>query len=168
VQDVSMTNNWVDKTRDKLYGISSGIEEFKSKHPDEDVIVASGTTGRKMNEEENFSLSLSWLSSRRAALILSKTALYCQDWVIPLDKLKYAEITILPTVFTAKVLIIKVADSSGNHYQFGVNDVEDWLAQDVISFKRQKVSLAYSIYNWSLRFLLIGTVILWLSIILNR
>jgi hypothetical protein len=164
---LTMSKNIINQTTDTIYGVGSVVKKFEAEHPDETVIMAAATKAQKMDSESTVRMGVGWAFSRRGTLILTETAFYCRDWVIPIDKLKYAEIAQITSVFGAKAAVIKLADNTGYHYQFGLNDADAWLNQNIVSFKQQEVSQYYRIYIWAARLVLIAFAIYWIFNLVN-
>jgi hypothetical protein len=152
---------------DSLQLVSPQVKKFKSEHPDETVIMAAATKARKMNSEHGISVGIGWAFARRGALILTEEAFYCGNWVIPISKLKYAEIATIPSILGYKGLLMKLADNNGNHFQFSLNNADLWLSQDIVSFKRTEPSKYYSLYIWGVRLALMVFFIYSLSQFVN-
>ena len=157
----------IDSASNIMYLVKPQVEKFKAEHPDETVIIAAASKARKMNNESGIGLGLGWATSRRAALILTENAFYCRDWVIPISKLKYAEIVSIPSIFGYTALVMKLADNEGNHYQFGLNNANLWLSQNVVSFKRTEPNKYYSWYILAARIFLLLAFIFWLIQLVN-
>lgn len=54
-----------------------------------------------------------------------------------------------------------------NHYQFGVNDLEEWLNQTIIFFEHKEPGNDVKIYNWFIRGAFIIIALFWMFILLS-
>ncbi|MAU10125.1 MAG: hypothetical protein CL607_09910 [Anaerolineaceae bacterium] len=138
-----------------IYNVGGAVRRFVEHHPDEQLLAAGAAKARRMSEEQDVMYGVGWMVARRAPVILSDHRLKCGDWDIPLAKIKYAEIMTIRS-FISKGFVIKVADDTGNHYQFGVPYDTAWLEQDVLSFKQVESSMSYSLVSIGLRVVVFG------------
>lgn len=114
---------------DWFYLVPLTMRKFQKNNPDE-TIHAYGAVKAHRHDTERPLAAYGWRFARRGTLILTDKRFVCGDWEIPLDKVKYAEAVMFSSAF-----ILKVADSSSNHYQFAVQKDPMWMNQSVLSIK---------------------------------
>ncbi|GAB5492980.1 MAG: hypothetical protein Phog2KO_31950 [Phototrophicaceae bacterium] len=114
---------------DWFYLTPIALNKFQKNNPDE-TIHAYGATKGQLHDSEQPLAAYGWRSARRNTLILTDKRLICGDWEIQLNKVKYAE-----AVMFGSAIILKVADSSGSHYQFALQEAPMWFKQTVLPIK---------------------------------
>jgi len=114
------------------------MNKFRNQYPDETIYAYGATKARKTDAEEAVS-GTSWAFSRRSTLILTNERLKCGDWDIPIAKIKYAGAS-----YFGSAIILKIADASGNHYQFGLQKDDAWLHQPILPIKVTDEPIKYS------------------------
>lgn len=132
------------------------LNRFRKQHPDETIYVYGATKAHRTDSEKAVS-GTNWAFSRRSTLILTDERLKCGDWDIPIAKIKYAEAS-----YFGSAIILKVADSSGNHYQFGLQKDDAWLKQSVIPVKLNDEPIKYSKTFSVLRVIIYTGFAIWL------
>lgn len=141
-----MINKILKIISDVFYLVPLALYRFRKSYPNEIIHAYGATKAHRTDSEQEISGS-GWAFSRRGTLILTDERLLCGDWVIPVDKVKYAEAT-----YFGAAIILKVADNSGNHYQFGLQKDPAWIEQPVIPIKITDEPVKYSIYVKILRY----------------
>ena len=150
-----MLNRFFLGLMNAMYNVGGAVRRFMEQHPDEQILAAGASKARRMPEEKEVAYGAGWIVARRAPVILSDQRLMCGDWDILLAKIKYAEMMTLSGLFS-KSLVIKVADDSGNHYQFGVQYDPAWLEQNALSFKQVEGKIELSLFSIGLRVVVFG------------
>lgn len=156
----------INQVSDTVYRVQATEDKFKLEHPDETIVIATATKARRTADEKTVSAGLGWATARRGSLILTERAFYCGNWEIPLDKLKYAEYVVIPTISGIKSIVIKIADNDGNHYQFGVSNMDKWFQQDIVKFKKGELVSWYPYYIWGVRIFVISLLIYYLYLLI--
>lgn len=66
-----------------------------------------------------------WITARRGAFILTTEKLVCGSWHIPLSTIKVAQLPYI-NLGTTCGLVLKVATTEEDHYQFGLQYDPVW------------------------------------------
>ncbi len=141
---------------DWSYLVPLTMRRFQKNNPDEAIHSYGAVKAMRSDNEESIS-GFGWGFARRNTLILTEKRLVCGDWEIPLDKVKYAEAVMLGTGF-----ILKVAHSSGSHYQFVLQKDPTWLNQSVLSVKIYDEPIKYGAIIKVARVILYAGLAIWL------
>jgi hypothetical protein len=147
-----------------IYLVPLTVRNFQAAHPDETVLIAAAAKARRTHDEQPVQYDPSWITARRAAVILTDKRLVCGDWDIPLDKIVYAEMV----VFGSGILL-KIGDDAKGHYQFGMQWTSAWQEQHVLKIKPSAEKLALSGFSVVLRVIVVGWLLLTIAQqLLNR
>ena len=113
-----------------IYFVSSQVQQYEARNNNVQVLAAGATKARKFEHEEDVKSGAGWITSRRAALLLTNEKLVCGSWEIPIESIKEAHLLRVKSMF-AKAYVLKVTTESG-HYQFGLQYDPAWEKQTVL------------------------------------
>lgn len=152
-----MLKQIIKTVSDWTYLVPLAMHNFCKNNPDEAIHAYGAVKAMRSDNEERIS-GLGWGFARRGTLILTEKRMVCGNWEIPLDKVKYAEAVMFSSAF-----ILKVADSSGHHYQFGLQDNPMWFNQSVLSIKVTDEPIKYGAIVKVARVILYVGLAIWLA-----
>lgn len=140
-----------------LYGVPGKVARFERDNPDETVLAQGAVKAKRSADNQPVQYEPEWILARRGALILTDQRLVCDDWSISLERVKYAE-----AVTFGSGMVLKVADDTGTHYQFGLNRSAEWLEQTVLPLKRTDEAVTMSLFSLVLRVAIVVVPVIWL------
>lgn len=155
--DTIMFAKFLKVISDWSYLVPLTMRKFRKSNPDEAIHAYGAVKAMRSDDEEGIS-GIGWGFARCGTLILTEKRLVCGDWEIPLDKVKYAEAVMLGSGF-----VLKIADSSGSHYQFGLQKDPMWLNQSVLSVKISDEPIKYGAIIKVARVILYAGLAIWLA-----
>lgn len=135
------------------YRVPLKVKKFKEQHPEEEVLIADGTKGRKVSPDQDAKYEVGWATARRDILLLTTSNLRCGDWVIPLTTIQEASL-----LHISGGSLLKVSTSDGAHYQFGLQRNPAWEKQTLIPLKVEQGALEFSIASLVLRLLVLAAI----------
>ena len=142
------------------------VRRYEHDHPESKVLVADATKARRMDVDKEVQREAGWITARRAILMLTKDALICGDWVIPLNQIDSVSLLeIKQGIFRGYVL--KVV-SKENHYQFGLSYNPEWQTQSHFPLKAESATVGYSKFSSLLRIVRFVSVFIFLGWIFRQ
>jgi hypothetical protein len=136
-----------------VYLIPLQVRRFKNKNPDQQVFAAGATKARKMASESRIRFEPGWITSRRAALILTNDRLVCGSWEIPLTSIVSADLLRFRSLFGGGC-VLKISTDS-DHYQFGLQYDPAWEEQTALKVTVTDEKIEYSIFSIVLRIIVL-------------
>lgn len=131
---------------DVVYRYKTKLKNFQDKYPKDTIIAYGGCKGIKLNNDRNVKSGLKWLLSRRGFFILTNKRIVLGNWEILIDDVKRAEL-----VKGGGGMILKIAKSESEHYQFGLQHINELLDQNVLDIAIVKHSVNVSIHSIIIR-----------------
>lgn len=106
---------------------------------------------------ESFEYGMSWVTARRATLVVHEDRLQCGDWNIPYASISEAILFRTRQMFIP-CYILKIRTAS-DAYQFGLNPSKFWKGSLPFPVVRQKGRLQYSKFSIIMRIVLAAALI---------
>lgn len=135
------------------YLVPMKVKKFKEQHPEEEVLIADGTKGRKVSPNQDAKYEVGWVTARRDVLLLTTSNLRCGDWAIPLSMIQEASL-----LHISGGSLLRISTSDGFDYQFGLQRNPAWEKQTLIPLKVEQRALEFSIASLVLRLLVLVAI----------
>jgi hypothetical protein len=152
---------WLFKAlTDAVYLMPVQVSRFLAKHPDETVLAVGAAKAIRTPVPEPVQASPVWITSRRAALIATSTALHCGDWVIPWATVSHAHLLRIRSL-GAKALVLRIETSDQGQFQFGLQYDKAWETALPIAVHIEDGKIQRSALNVIARVILFAWIIYW-------
>jgi hypothetical protein len=140
-----------------LYLIPLQVNRFQGRNPQAQILAVGASKARRLAANTAIQHEAGWITSRRAALILTKDRLICGSWNIPLASITSATLHRVKA-FAARGLVLKVATDK-HHYQFGLQYDPAWERQTALPLVIEDSKIGYSLFSIVIRVILVAYLI---------
>lgn len=146
---------------DAIYGTVRIKQQFLNDHPDETVLASDASKSVMTTSEQEVSRGLNWVTSQRAVVLLTNRRLVCEQWDIPLDHIKKAQLMKYISVFGSGQ-VLKITTVENDNFQFGMQLNSECTEQDALPLFLEKAALKSTIVSIVLRIVLLAILAKWL------